>query len=74
VENEYVLEVTDTGTGVPPGTDVFEPFVTTKSDGTGLGLAICSEIVREHGGTLAYETSQGEGTTFRMRVPTVAHK
>jgi signal transduction histidine kinase len=43
--------------------------VTTKPDGTGLGLAICSEIVREHGGTLNYETVPGEGTTFRLRIP-----
>jgi len=66
---DYVLEVSDTGSGIVPGTDVFAPFVTTKPDGTGLGLAICSEIVREHGGTLTYETSVGQGTTFRMRIP-----
>jgi len=70
--DQYVLEVADTGAGVAPGTDIFAPFVTTKPDGTGLGLAICSEIVREHGGTLTYETRQGEGTTFRMRIPLLA--
>ncbi len=70
-DQEYVLEVIDTGTGVPAGTDVFEPFVTTKDDGTGLGLAICSEIVREHGGTLSFETAEGEGTTFRLRLPLI---
>ncbi len=64
-----MLEVADTGLGVLPGTDVFAPFVTTKPDGTGLGLAICSEIVREHGGTLTYETTLGQGTTFRLRIP-----
>lgn len=68
-KSEYVLEVSDTGTGIVPGTDVFAPFVTTKPDGTGLGLAICSEIVREHGGTLTFETSLGHGTTFRLRIP-----
>lgn len=67
--NEYIVEVADTGIGIPPGLEIFEPFVTSKPDGTGLGLAICSEIVREHGGTLTYETTQGEGTTFRMRLP-----
>jgi len=67
--DDYVLEVVDTGSGVPPGTDVFAPFVTTKPDGTGLGLAICSEIVREHGGTITYETAPGQGTTFRLRIP-----
>lgn len=68
-DSEFVLEVADTGSGVPPGVDVFEPFVTTKSGGTGLGLAICSEIVKEHGGTLTYETAAGSGTTFRVRLP-----
>jgi two-component system sensor kinase FixL len=66
---DYVLEVSDTGTGILPGTDIFAPFVTTKPDGTGLGLAICSEIVREHGGMLTFETSAGRGTTFRLRIP-----
>lgn len=69
--SDYVLEVSDTGEGVPPGLDIFEPFVTSKSDGTGLGLAICSEIVREHDGTLLYESAPGKGTTFRMRMPRV---
>jgi two-component system sensor kinase FixL len=68
-EKDYVLEVVDTGEGVSPGIDIFEPFVTSKPDGTGLGLAICSEIVREHEGTLSYESVTGEGTTFRMRMP-----
>lgn len=68
-ENEFVFEVADTGEGVPPGLAIFDPFVTSKSDGTGLGLAICSEIAREHDGTLSYETVQGRGTTFRLRLP-----
>lgn len=68
-DRDYVLEVIDSGDGVPPGIDVFEPFVTSKTDGTGLGLAICSEIVREHEGTLTYRTVAGEGTNFCMRVP-----
>lgn len=68
-EGEYVLEVVDTGCGVPIGLDVFEPFVSTKINGTGLGLAICSEIVREHDGILNFESIAGVHTTFRMRVP-----
>lgn len=67
-ENEYLVEVSDTGPGIPEGIDVFEPFVTTKPNGTGLGLAICSEIVREHEGSLTYETSSS-GSVFRLRLP-----
>jgi two-component system sensor kinase FixL len=66
---DFVFEVADTGEGVPAGLDIFEPFVTTKSDGTGLGLAICSEIAREHDGRLSYESEQGRGTTFRLTLP-----
>ncbi len=66
---QFLLEVMDTGEGVPAGLDVFEPFVTSKSDGTGLGLAICLEIVREHEGTLNFETEPGAGTNFKMRLP-----
>lgn len=69
VEGEYLIEVSDSGTGIPEGLDIFEPFVTSKADGTGLGLAICSEIVREHGGTLSYESTEGVGTVFRVRLP-----
>jgi two-component system sensor kinase FixL len=66
---DFIFEVADTGEGVPPGLDIFEPFVTSKSDGTGLGLAICSEIAREHDGRLSYETEVGRGTTFRLTLP-----
>jgi signal transduction histidine kinase len=48
--------------------------VTSKPDGTGLGLAICSEIVREHQGSLTFETKAGEGTTFRMKIPLTARQ
>ncbi len=63
------IEVQDTGPGVPQDVDVFEPFATTKKEGTGLGLAICSEIVRDHGGTLTFESRAGEGAIFRIELP-----
>lgn len=73
-DKDYCLEVSDTGEGVPPEINIFEPFVTTKADGTGLGLAICSEIVREHQGGLTYTSTPGQGTTFQMRIPLVARR
>ncbi len=61
----------DTGTGMAPDvvTRIFEPFYTTKEGGTGLGLAITQRIVESHGGTIAVESAQGKGTTFRVRLP-----
>lgn len=64
-----VLEVTDTGGGIPVGVDVFEPFLTTKRDGTGLGLPVARQIVSGHGGELTYRSTPGEGTTFVVRLP-----
>ncbi len=68
-EQAFVLEVHDTGHGIPEGVVVFEPFVTTKPNGTGLGLAICQDIARDHGGSLSFESTP-EGTMFRLELPT----
>src|SRR6266516_1110682 len=48
---------------------VFEPYFTTKPSGTGLGLLIVRRIVREHGGELSIESSQGQGLTLTIRLP-----
>jgi len=63
-----VIEVSDTGPGVPAGIDVFEPFLTTKPEGTGLGLPVARQIVAGHGGELGYESAPGR-TTFSVRLP-----
>jgi signal transduction histidine kinase len=61
-----VLEVSDTGKGIPPEAEkrLFDPFFTTKETGTGLGLSIAARIVEKHGGMLQYQTRPGHGTTF----------
>ncbi|MCA9705499.1 MAG: PAS domain S-box protein [Myxococcales bacterium] len=64
-----ILDVTDTGGGVPDGVDVFEPFVTTKALGTGLGLPVVRQIVAGHGGELTYDSRPGVGTTFHVWLP-----
>jgi signal transduction histidine kinase len=68
-----VLEVADTGTGIPADVlpRVFDPFFTTKAEGkgTGLGLAICKRIVDQHRGALEIESEPGRGTTVRVRLP-----
>ena len=67
------LTVEDHGGGIPAGTRdrVFDPFFTTKRPGrgTGLGLSISHTIVRDHGGELSVETSEGEYTRFHVDLP-----
>lgn len=66
---DVVLEIADTGLGIPEGVDIFEPFATTKSSGTGLGLVIVRQIVSAHGGTVSYSSERGNGTVFRVALP-----
>ncbi|MEY2411078.1 MAG: two-component system, NtrC family, sensor kinase [Verrucomicrobiota bacterium] len=68
------VRIRDTGTGIPEQARarLFDPFFTTKGvgQGTGQGLAISHNvIVDKHGGTLAFETETGLGTTFIIRLP-----
>jgi PAS domain S-box-containing protein len=66
---QLIIEIIDTGTGIPAGFDVFEPFATTKEKGTGLGLMIVRQILAAHNGTVLYESEAGKGTTFRVILP-----
>jgi signal transduction histidine kinase len=65
--------VTDTGTGIPVDLrdKIFEPNFSTKTSGTGLGLAIVRKSIEERGGEIGFETEEGEGTTFWIRLPLV---
>lgn len=66
-----ILEVADTGKGIPPEAEarLFEPFFSTKRGGTGLGLAIAARIIELHGGELQYTTAPSRGTTFSILLP-----
>jgi len=70
---EVVLSVSDTGIGMSAENlaKIFEPFFTTKSvgEGTGLGLSIIYNIVKSHKGTIEVQSTQGQGTTFVVRLP-----
>jgi len=74
IGEDAVLEVSDTGTGIPAGIDIFAPFTTTKAQGTGIGLHVVQRIVSAHGGTVTYSTNQGKGTTFRVTLPSKTNK
>jgi CheY-like chemotaxis protein len=68
-----LLEVRDSGAGIPPGDlkRIFEPFFTTKEVGvgTGLGLSICHGIIEAMGGEISVDSTLGKGTTFRISLP-----
>jgi len=72
-EEHIVLQVSDTGEGIPPGQveRVFDQFFTTKAGGkgTGLGLHIVSRIVDKYDGTISVDSQGGNGTTFTLRFP-----
>jgi two-component system NtrC family sensor kinase len=73
--DKVVVEVSDTGLGIPPENlaKIFEPFFTTKEigRGTGLGLAVCYGILTEHGGSLDVQSTVGTGTTFTITLPAI---
>lgn len=81
--DELVLEVADTGPGIPPQIldRLFEPFVTHRIGdaddpsaprGTGLGLCICRDLLRNAGGDIWAESRPGVGATFTLRLPWAA--
>jgi signal transduction histidine kinase len=66
-----ILEITDTGKGIPAEVEkrLFDPFFTTKATGTGLGLPIAARIVEKNQGALQYQTQVDSGTTFGIILP-----
>ena len=68
---EVVVEVADTGAGIPEHVlpSVCEPFFTTREEGTGLGLAIAKRFVEQNGGRLEIHSTPGAGTTVRVHLP-----
>ncbi len=68
---DVVIAVSDTGVGIPNKIKpkVFTPFFTTKSKGQGLGLAVVKRVTEALNGTVAFESKEGNGTTFIVRLP-----
>jgi PAS domain S-box-containing protein len=72
VDDQVIVEVSDTGTGMPPEVraQIFDPFFTTKGEqGTGLGLPQVLTVVQRHGGTVELDSAPGRGTTFNLKFP-----
>jgi signal transduction histidine kinase len=66
-----VTEIRDTGSGIPKDVQekIFELYFTTKPEGSGIGLAQTYQVMQWHYGTVDFETREGEGTIFRLRMP-----
>ena len=73
-DHSLMIEVSDSGTGIAPENvaKIYDPFYTTKGvgRGTGLGLAVSYGIVQEHSGHISVESTPGQGTIFRITLPT----
>jgi len=75
-DNMVEISVADTGSGISPeiSAQLFQPFVTTKSQGMGVGLSISRTIVEAHGGSITPRPNPGGGTVFSFTLPTVTKK
>jgi signal transduction histidine kinase len=72
--NAALAEVRDRGMGISPDVQdkIFELYFTTKKDGNGIGLAQTYQILQWHYGSVEFQSTEGEGTTFRFRLPLAA--
>jgi signal transduction histidine kinase len=68
---DVVITVKDTGVGIPEKvkSKLFTPMFTTKAKGQGFGLAVIKRMAEALGGTVSFESQEGEGTTFTIRLP-----
>lgn len=72
LENSWIeVSIADNGNGISAKLrDLLgQPFITTKESGTGLGLVICNKLIAEHKGTIDFESIEGKGTTFTIKLP-----
>jgi PAS domain S-box-containing protein len=70
-KNDFIITVHDTGVGIPEEVkpSIFTPLFTTKSKGQGFGLAVVKRMTEALGGTVTFESKEGTGTTFTVRIP-----
>jgi len=67
-DHRSVIEISDTGKGIPEELRerIFDPFFSSRHEGVGLGLSIVYRIVREHGGDIKVTSEVGKGSTFKL--------
>lgn len=75
-DNSYLFSVIDNGMGVAETSkDIFQPFIYLNSQseytGTGMGLALCKRIIDQHKGSISYESTVGQGSTFYIELPKI---
>jgi signal transduction histidine kinase len=70
-DDSVEIMIWDKGSGIPSNirSKIFDPFFTTKDQGTGLGLSIAYNIVKSHGGKLFFNSTEGKGTVFTVKLP-----
>src|SRR5665647_2490867 len=69
--SDIVIDVADTGSGIPEALKkkLFTPMFTTKAKGQGFGLPVIKRMTEALGGTVSFESQEGKGTTFIIRLP-----
>jgi signal transduction histidine kinase len=72
-EDSVITEIRDQGVGIPHELQekIFELYFTTRKGGSGIGLAQTYQALQWHYGSIDFETVEGQGTTFRLRLPVV---
>lgn len=71
IDNTLLIEISDTGKGIPEEDipKIFDLYFTTKDTGTGLGLSIVQKIITEHGGWITVNSKLRKGTSFKIHIP-----
>jgi signal transduction histidine kinase len=76
-ENDHIaISIKDTGPGIPISSQskIFDPFYTTKTNSSGIGLSICHRIIKDHGGSLKFNSSLKKGAQFIIELPLQRHE
>jgi PAS domain S-box-containing protein len=77
LDGDFVgISISDTGKGISPENmeKLFQPLFTTKTKGIGLGLVVCKNLVEANGGRIEVESKLGEGTTFKVLLPSLKNR